>query len=130
MRRLLLTCFFALSTCTTLLLGDEPTLLGRWPLGARPGAPNDAPLSMTVRDIKSSTGGPGKSSATTFNGRNSVAEIADAAELRLGTSEFTIALWVNAATQGHESPGDLLSQYDPATRTGFHLGLYTHGGVT
>jgi hypothetical protein len=111
------------------LQGAEPELSGRWLLpGNAEESEGQRPASL--RDVKLNVAGPGKSLAGGFNGRSSQIEIADAASLRLGTGEFTIALWVSSETQGHESPGDLLSQYDPRTRTGFHLGLYSHGGVT
>lgn len=44
----------------------------------------------------------------------------------LGTEDFTLALWLKA----DEGPGgDLISQYDPAKRRGFHLTLKSNPGV-
>lgn len=44
----------------------------------------------------------------------------------LGTGDFSIALWLDA----DEGPGgDLLSQYDPAKRRGFHFTLKSNPGV-
>jgi hypothetical protein len=100
------------------------------PLGAKPDGTHDRPQATTVRDLKPAKTGPGEFTATAFNGHSSLIEIDDLQSPRLGTSEFTIGLWVNSAVQGHESPGDLVSQYDPEIRTGFHLGIYTHSGVT
>ncbi len=43
-----------------------------------------------------------------------------------GTQDFTLALWLKA----DEGPGgDLMSQYDPAKRRGFHLTLKSNPGV-
>lgn len=45
----------------------------------------------------------------------------------LGKEDFSLALWIRAkAGPG----GDLLSQYDPVKRRGFHLSLKSNSGVT
>jgi len=51
------------------------------------------------------------------------AELGDSATLTLGKSDFTILLRA-------DGEGELLSQYDPATRRGFHFGIITRQGVT
>lgn len=47
---------------------------------------------------------------------------------RLGTDDFSIALWVNAASRPTAALGDLASFFDPAERRGFNLG-FRHGAV-
>lgn len=49
---------------------------------------------------------------------------------QLGTGEFSLALWVKSEEVADHLPGDLLSQYDPVQRRGFHLTLKTNAGVT
>ncbi len=71
---------------------------------------------------------PGLAGWTRFNGRDSKITIPDAPPL--GDKPFEISLWVNADNLSDRLAGDLVSHYDPVTRTGFHLGIYTHGGVT
>ncbi len=66
--------------------------------------------------------------AARFNGIDSQIIVTDPAQL--GERPFEISLWVNADNKLDDSAGDLVSQYDPITRTGFHLGIYSHGGVT
>jgi hypothetical protein len=56
--------------------------------------------------------------------------IAAADSPRLGTGEFTIALWAQSEEISDHLPGDLVSQYDRTTRRGFHLTLKTNAGVT
>ena len=62
-------------------------------------------------------GGPG--GAATFNGLNSVIEVPDHAALRLGTAEFTAALWARCQKPMRGVFGDLLSKFDGPTRCGF-----------
>jgi hypothetical protein len=65
-----------------------------------------------------------------FNGRNSHIAIPAKDDLKLGTGDFTISLWVETAEDLDDDLGDLVSQFDPATRTGFHLSLRNNTGVT
>jgi hypothetical protein len=110
----------------------EPTLIGHWPLRGDARDQSAAHLPTTARGVNFESAGPRKApqTAARFNGRDSVIDVADAESLRLGTSEFSISLWVNTEADLDDVLGDLVSQYDPQTRTGFHLGLYSHGGVT
>ena len=63
-----------------------------------------------------------------FNGRDAKISVASAPQL--GDQPFEISMWVNADNVQDKLAGDLVSHFDPQTRTGFHLGIYTHGGVT
>ncbi len=65
---------------------------------------------------------------TRFSGPDS--RISVASGVQLAEQPFEISLWVNAQDLQDKLGGDLVSQYDPQTRTGFHLGIYTHAGVT
>ncbi len=49
---------------------------------------------------------------------------------RLGKGDFSIAVWIHSDEQSNHVPGDVLSQYDPAKRRGFHLTLKSNMGVT
>jgi hypothetical protein len=49
---------------------------------------------------------------------------------RLGAGEFTLALWMQSDDGADRLPGDLLCQYDPTQRRGFHLTLKSNLGVT
>ncbi|MCE9525523.1 MAG: LamG domain-containing protein [Planctomycetales bacterium] len=65
-----------------------------------------------------------------FDGRGNHLEIPAAEPLKLGTDPFTISLWVNTAAELDDDIGDLISQFDPKTRTGFHLSIRNNAGVT
>ena len=65
-----------------------------------------------------------------FDGRGSHIEIPVAESLRLGTDPFTISLWVHTGGELDDDLGDLISQFDAKTRTGFHLSLRNNAGVT
>lgn len=124
--------FVVVSLITTSAWSAEPALIGHWPLRGSHREETKAALQTTSRGVVFDAAGPGGApdTAARFNGRDAVVEVADAESLRLGTGEFSISLWLNTAAEWDDVPGDLVSQYDPARRTGFHLGLYSHGGVT
>ena len=73
--------------------------------------------------------------AARFDGRDSTIEVTSEGAssfeaLRLGANPFSIAMWLNVTEASGDSVGDLISQFDYGSRTGFHLGVYSHGGVT
>jgi hypothetical protein len=65
-----------------------------------------------------------------FDGRGQHIEIAAAGPLKLGRQSFTLSLWVHTAPDLDDDLGDLVSQFDPEQRTGFHLSLRNNCGVT
>ena len=65
-----------------------------------------------------------------FDGRGNSISIPAAESLKFGNSDFTISLWVNTAAESDDDLGDLVSQFDTVTRTGFHLSLRNNAGVT
>lgn len=56
-------------------------------------------------------------------------EIPAAEAPKLGTGDFSLATWVRCDADDR-IPGDLVSQYDPARKRGFHLTLKSNPGVT
>ncbi len=70
------------------------------------------------------------SQSAKFDGRGSRIEIPFVEKLRLGSDDFTIAMWVRTEGTSDDDLGDLLSQFDEKTRTGFHLSLRNNAGVT
>jgi hypothetical protein len=49
---------------------------------------------------------------------------------RLGAGDFTLAMWLQSDENSDRLPGDLISQYDPVKRRGFHLTLKSNPGAT
>src|SRR5687767_10202494 len=82
-------------------LSAEPKLIGHWPLRGNAREQSGADLPTTARGVDFETAGLGGAARTAgrFNGRDSIIEVADAPSLRLGTSEFSISLWVNTETE-------------------------------
>lgn len=50
--------------------------------------------------------------------------------INLGKGDFTISLWVHTDERLTDVIGDLVSQFDPATRRGFTLSVVNHAGMT
>lgn len=113
-------------------LSAEPELVAHWPLSGSDRELTGSPVRTTSRGVTFDVAGPGGllPKAASFNGQNAVVDVADDLTLHLAANDFSISLWLNTQAELDDVPGDLVSQYDPATRTGFHLGLYSHGGVT
>lgn len=104
----------------------ERGLVGHWPLAGdgrdRSGNGRDA---VARGDVNWNAIGPsgGEKTAAGLNGRDAWLEVPAEQSPKLGSDDFSIAVWLNAAESGDDVPGDLLSQYDPARRRGFHLSL-------
>ncbi len=114
------------------VVAGQTELIGHWPLQDDAADHSARHVPSIATAIEFNADGPTKSlfRAATFDGRTSVVDIADTQSLKLGTAPFSVAAWVRIRDSIDDVPGDILSQYDPKTRTGFHLGLYSHGGVT
>ncbi|MCA9134687.1 MAG: LamG domain-containing protein, partial [Planctomycetales bacterium] len=107
---------------TATAVADEPKLIGHWPLTSDAKDCSGNNRHGTAEDVEFT----GASAA--FNGRGSRVDVADAPPL--GTRDFSIALWVHTEEQLDDTIGDLISQFDPITRTGFNLSVKHHAGVT
>lgn len=68
--------------------------------------------------------------AATFDGRSSQVIVPAEKLPPLGTLDFSISAWLHTDEFLDDVPGDIISQYDPATRRGFHLSLVNAAGVT
>jgi len=103
--------------------------VGRWPLGG------DARSTVSATPHGEPGGGVRFESiagrvAARFDGRGGMVTIPSAAPLRLGSGDFTITAWVHTEPHVDDDLGDILAHFDPASRTGLHLGLRTNAGVT
>lgn len=72
----------------------------------------------------------GANGGALFGGRGSHLVVEPNQALAFGTSDFTAAMWIDPATTGDDDPGELLSLFDSASRTGFQLCLRNNTGVT
>ena len=103
-------------------LAAEPKLIGHWPLT------NDAKDVSGNNRHGTAQAVEFADTGAAFNGRGSRIDVADAPQL--GIRDFSISLWVHTEEQLDDAIGDLISQFDPATRTGFNLSIKHHAGVT
>lgn len=102
------------------LRGDLRDQSGSGPDLVAIGSPN---LKATGRDGKAG-------SAVALDGQSSWLEVPSHLAPKPGTEDFSVSLWLKTDTALDDVPGDLISQYDPATRTGFHLSLKSNAVTT
>jgi len=65
-----------------------------------------------------------------FDGIDDYLQVPDARSLKLGTSDFSISVWVHTAAQMKDVIGDIVSQFDPVARSGFNFGVMDSVGAT
>ncbi len=130
MRRPWIVC--CLATLCSACWGAEPEMIAHWPLRENVESASGQIAGSTVEGLTFGEIGPegAQRLAARFDGERSVIRVPTSPTLRLGAEPFSISGWVYTDGSTTDVPGDILSQYDPVTRTGFHLGLYSHGGVT
>lgn len=107
-------------------------LMGHWSLQSSTDDESSGKLKSIATNVRFADDGPTKSfrRSAVFDGTSSVIDIEAAGGGNPGKQDFSIAAWVKPSDVTDDVPGDILSQFDFSGRTGFHLGLYTHGGVT
>lgn len=113
-------------------VSGPPELIGHWPLQDDAADHSPSKLGSTPVSVGFADDGPTTQlrRAARFDGQSSVITVDESPALKIGRDRFSVAAWVRTNQQVDDVPGDLISQYDGSTRTGFHLGVYTHGGVT
>lgn len=111
---------------------ESVELLASWTLDGRTEAPNARGWKATSKSVSNEpdSGDSKKSPGARFDGKTSMIEVDLPDSFSFGTDPFSISLWAKTESESGNSPGDLLSCYDPETRNGFNLGIYSHGGVT
>ena len=65
-----------------------------------------------------------------FDGIDDYIEVPDSESLRPDKGDFSVAVQLHTEANLTDVLGDLLSKYDPATRTGATLGIMNYAGVT
>ena len=108
-------------------------LAGYWPLAGDARDHSGHGQHATIRGpVDLTAAGPGDrpGTAAAFDGRDAFLEIPASQNIAVASDDFSISTWVLCDDTGDDVPGDLLSQYDPARRRGFHLTLKTSAGVT
>jgi len=100
------------------------SVIGHWPLrhDGRDLSPNA--LQARPHDVTWTPAG-----AARFNGRSAWLEVPPSPVLRPGTNDFTLALWVHLDARQDDSPGDLVTLFDPVRRNGFNLTIQHQAGA-
>jgi hypothetical protein len=105
-------------------------LVGHWPLSGdardRSGNGLDATVEGPVDLDLDGPDGTARGSAG-FDGISARLVVPG---VELGTSDLTVSAWVHTEESVDDLIGDLVSQYDPESRRGFHLAIKTNSGVT
>lgn len=96
-------------------------LIGHWPFDKDCEDHSDS--GLTVRPVNVALDAEG----ARFNGLDSCMLVQDHPALRLGTGDFSVAVWIQ--TDG-DVVGDILCRFDPDARRGFGLSVVTNSGVT
>ncbi len=113
------------------LPADEPQLVARWKLAGNADDSSGSGLHATNRGVDFLARGPdGKAPAARFDGAKSHVSVPSSPALRLGTDDFTLALWIHTAETLDDDLGDLVTLYDAEKRVGINLTLRNNTGVT
>lgn len=108
----------------------DPQPVAHWPLqsDARDHSGNNRDLEAI--DVVFSRHDGDATPSAEFNGRTSVLKLKSANAPPLHSGEFTISARVYIPEVIDDVPGDIISQYDPDSRRGFHLSIINAAGVT
>ena len=99
----------------------QPALIAHWPLA---GNANDTigEHHGLADALTYTTGRDGQTNkAAEFDGRRSRVCVEDHPDLRLGSDDFTCAVWIRAQAPMTHVFGDILSKFDPVGRSGLNL---------
>lgn len=103
-------------------------LIGHWPLAGHArdlsGHGRDAFVRGTVSLHAAGPRGVADTAAE-FNGRDGWLEVPASVAPNPGKEDFSVSVWLHGSAAADDVPGDILSQYNPADRRGFHLSLRT-----
>ncbi len=121
------------ATCAS-FLSDDKGLVAHWKLAGdcQDYSTNRNHARNHGADL-AATGLDGKpNGAARFDGRSSWLEVPGSPSLRLGAGDYSVAAWVHISGDAEldDAYGDIVSQYDPATRRGFSLSITHNSGVT
>lgn len=110
---------------------SPPKLIGHWKLAgdAQDSSGNGLHAENHGVVFEPDKAGPLPTHAK-FGGRGQYLSVPHSDLLNLGTDDFTISLWVHTDKTLDDDIGDLITKFDPATRTGFNLSLRNNTGVT
>ncbi len=103
---------------------DDAKLIAHWKLAADALDSSGAGHDGTSHGLKFEQGG------AAFDGRSNYVEVANSDSLTLGKDPFSVAAWVRTDAVLDDVIGDVISKFDPQSRTGFMLNIKHNVGAT
>ncbi|HPO14871.1 MAG TPA: LamG domain-containing protein [Candidatus Hydrogenedentes bacterium] len=123
-----LATFFALGMTSVALAGPLPAV--HWKLLEDGQDSSGKACHLENHGVEFNAAVPDGSRAARFDGRSAFLEAPNHSSPQFGPGDFTVSLWVYTKDALDDTLGDLLSTYDPATRTGLNLSILTCTGVS
>ncbi|MCZ6680364.1 MAG: hypothetical protein O7E52_24300, partial [Candidatus Poribacteria bacterium] len=110
----------------------ETGLIGCWPFRDDCEDHSDSGLIVRPANVELAAAGVGSPHpiAARFNGLDSHLVVEDHPAMRLGTGNFSVAVWIQTHEKHGDVVGDIISKFDPEARQGFGLSIVTNTGVT
>jgi hypothetical protein len=107
-------------------------LVGYWKLSGdiTDKSGNDLHLKTHGQINLNAPGSLGNVSAIGFDGRSAWLEVPATSKTQLGSEDFSVAAWIYTDHALDDVPGDIISQYNPSSRRGFHLSLKSNDVTT
>lgn len=110
---------------------QSPAPIAHWKLAGDARDSGSSGLHGENHGVKFETLKPGPARPVgVFGGRGEFISVPHAKPLGLGAGDFSISLWLHTDKDLDDDLGDLVSKFDPASRTGFHLSLRNNTGTT
>lgn len=111
---------------------EERGLIGHWKLGGdvkdssgKGGHGTNHGADLTAPGPDGKPGG-----AARFDGKKAFIEVPPRDSLKLGTGDFTLAVWAHTEERLDDVLGDLVSKYDPVARRGVNWCIKNGAGAT
>lgn len=110
-------------------MNENRGLIGHWPFTQDVRDHSTSELMTVNHGVEPGITVAGRTGAR-FNGLDAYLEVENHPALQSGRGDFSCAGWVYVDETFGDVVGDILSKWDPDTRTGWQLSLVTNGGVT
>ena len=105
-------------------MGTDTGLLAHWPLAG------DCRDHSGNGHHGQSHGADLAADGAVFDGRGAHVLVPPSAGLDLGSGDFTLTVQIHTDEVLDDVPGDIVTRYNPGTRTGFQFSLLNNAGVT
>ena len=110
--------------CAAQSAAPDRGLIGHWPLTS------DSADSSGQGNHGTSHGVTFTDAGALFDGIDDYIEVPDSRSLELEAGDLSVSVWVHTEAQLDDVLGDILSKFDPATRTGLNFSVMNYVGAT